>query len=159
MMLSRARNWQRYGVTAASRRLLALGVGVLVVLAALASGRSYLWCASMQQAMRDCCCPAAAEPADASASATSPRAGKACCDEHAAGELPDSGTAHSASVPIPPPLATLTEPAPPSPTTTGARWRAASAAPAPAPKSRYGPSPPAGRHATEICASLQVYRC
>jgi hypothetical protein len=138
-----------------ARAVAAVALAAVVLVATLASGRTFLWCGAMERAMATCCCPV--DDADA-VRTEGPALRTACCDVRSFGDLP-AGAAASAALQMPPaPLAFVALPALPTPE-IAARACAEASNHAPV-HARYGLSR-AGPHpsARARAALLQVFRC
>jgi hypothetical protein len=136
----------------ARRRFVALCAAVVLVAGSLASGKAYLWCVPLQQAMHDCCCAAERQaPVD-----ELPTVRRVCCDVQTVGDLP------TVRVPpqtpgVPPALLTgsVLPPAPVEPARTFPQ-RLASRPPR---SVRYGLTRAGPSFASDTCIRLQILRC
>jgi hypothetical protein len=138
----------------ARRRLVALCAAVVLVAGSLASGRAYLWCVPLQQAMHDCCCP----PEQHAPVDEQPAVRRVCCDVQIAGDLPvvrvpPPGTGLPASGAL---LASFILPAPPAEPARRLAQRPTSRPPR---SLRYGPTRAGPSFASDTCIRLQIFRC
>jgi hypothetical protein len=140
---------------AVARRVLAFVLAALVIITVLASGKTYLWCASMQRAMDACCCAGDATarlvPADEGATLQPP-----CCCESREARAVSKAQAPAPPVPVPPAVMTavlaVIPAAPARPVTAFA--------PKALPRiGRYCSTRAGPRSASDTCIQLQVFRC
>jgi hypothetical protein len=133
--------------------LLAFCAAVVLLAGCLASGKAYLWCIPLQQAMHECCCVA-----DHEANADEqPAVRFACCDVRTVGVLP-AARAPSAHHVVPAAPATrarlplaLVDPA--------ALVLAPEPTPQPARPRRYGLARAGPWFASDACVRLHVLHC
>jgi len=135
----------------ALRRLFAVAVSALVLIASLSAGRAYLWCSMMERAVEACCC----EPEGDGEEHEGAQIHAGCCEDRAIGTLAKASPAAATAVEIPPALpAALAPPAP--------ALRAVVAEPA-APQARAtacaSPIRADPSRAADTCVRLQVFRC
>ena len=152
-MLTRAqRFWKECHRPA--RRGLAAALAVVVTVATLLSGRSYLWCLTMERPMSACCCASSQAPSDIEASDAGPTVRSSCCDSRRVGALPrtDGARIETAAVPA----ATVST----MPGTMVAPFVMRAATPSAPQQSRQFLEIRAGpRSASDACVRLQVFRC
>jgi len=128
----------------------------LFCVATLASGRAYMWCVAMEQAVSHCCCDGDDQGDGLHEVARAPALKAACCASRAQEDLPAT-QATPPAIEVPPALAAASEVVEPvleHPRPTARRV----AARAPA-STRYGPTRAGPRSAAGRCAALQVFRC
>ena len=136
------------------RRLVALCSAAVVLVGALAAGKSYLWCSMMQASVETCCCSPEPSVLDEGASER-PELRSACCEHRAHDDLA-TVRLPTIALDVPPGLRTGFVVADASTTMAGRVSALAPAAPSRAGGAtiRAGPST-----ATETCVRLQVFRC
>jgi hypothetical protein len=131
-----------------ARRVFALALLVSVALAAVFSGRTYIWCVPMQKVVEHAC----QEEEDEGAEGPSVHA---CCETHQVAELP-----HSAPRPelpsLPPTVVALASV--PAIVYAPRRWSLIPVREA-RPMARYGPSRAGPCSSSARCVALQVFRC
>jgi hypothetical protein len=156
--------WWSFGAPWASRRaacaalrqrLGALCLLTLFVTASIISGKTYLWCVPMQQAMHACCCARADGTEPDVRPSELPAVRESCCISQVVGELPVA--------PIPP-----VEAVPPVPSTFVVVPKGLVEPPPvlaqrssflPPRLRRYGPTRAGPCSASDSCIKLQVFRC
>lgn len=140
---------------AALRRILAAATIALVTLSALGVGRTYLWCAMMEQRVERCCCTpdrSGDEPGDDEG----PGIQNGCCEEQAA-STPAVGNVSANLLEVPAALP-VTEAAPPVTLATTARVPSFDRLADP-PGVRARPIRAGPASASDTCVRLQVFRC
>jgi hypothetical protein len=141
---------------AAARKLLALGGALLVLVSTLTAGRSYLWCAMMQQTVDRCCCePEPTANASEAGPDSAPGAEAGCC-EHQGIESTAPGSVASAPIELPAvaPVDTRGTPA-----VVTAASAPVAARPVVAQLVRARPIRAGPATGSDICIRLQVIRC
>ena len=91
MRVVRSRSRDRERATRARdvlRRALTGALAIMIAVAAVVSGRSYLFCVPMDAVVETCCMATHEDPSDTTNDPTAPRVKGECCDTHAVGDLP-----------------------------------------------------------------------
>lgn len=140
----------------AARRLLALCSALILLVGTLMAGRSYLWCAMMQQTVESCCCEP--EPATDGAEARSesaPGVETGCCEHRSSeGATPGSVASDVLELPAAAPVDSGT-----APFSISAERASVTTQPIVAQLLRARPIRAGPATASDTCIRLQVFRC